>query len=121
MSLWFCPEHGYEHSPNVCDLAIECKRYESMKLEHEKNYGPENKVSRDAITRLFPMYSAQLCDRLRIGAEQYGDTSFGKGPDQLLNEIQEELLDVSGWAFILWCRIAQLQDRLREQKDGKDK
>lgn len=80
----------------------------------------ETKVSRDAITRLFPLYSNHLFDRLRIGAENYGDSSFGKGPDELLNEVQEELLDVSGWAFILWCRIAQLQDKLREQKDGKE-
>jgi hypothetical protein len=60
------------------------------------------------------MYSAMLRDRLLIGAETYGDTSFGASPDKLLDEIQQELLDVSGWAFILWCRIQELQQKLME-------
>lgn len=81
----------------------------------------DTKISKDAITRIFPLYSAHLHDRLRIGAEVYGDSSFGKGPNVLLNEIQEELLDVSGWAFILFCRIQQLQEKLIEEAENGEK
>lgn len=74
-------------------------------------------ISHDAIVRKWPMYQTMVRDRLLIGAEQYGDTSFGASPDKLLGEIQQELLDVTGWAFILWCRINELQQELMEKKD----
>ena len=50
--------------------------------------------------------------RLSAGQLEYGDRSFTEHPVKLMNEIQEELLDVANWAFILHTRIADLQDAL---------
>jgi hypothetical protein len=54
-------------------------------------------------------YLIRLRARLEAGAAEYGDLSFQKTTPTLLDEIQQELEDVSGWAFILWAKI----DRLR--------
>jgi hypothetical protein len=51
-----------------------------------------------------------------MGADAYGDTSFLRPPSELLSEIAEELMDVTGWAFILWTRIQEMQQMLDEQK-----
>jgi len=39
-----------------------------------------------------------------------------RDPADLLSEIEEELLDVCGWSFVLWCRL----HRLRVILDGSD-
>lgn len=53
-----------------------------------------------------------LHKRLEAGELAYGDASFEKAPTQLIGEIAEELLDVCGWAFVLWVRLQRLQARL---------
>lgn len=73
-------------------------------------------ISRDAIVRKWPMYEAHVRERLITGARQYGDTSFNKSPSQLLDEISQELMDVTGWAFITWCIIQEMRQRLMEEK-----
>ncbi len=82
-------------------------------LEKQKIASP---VSNDAICRRWPMYEANVRDRLLIGAQTYGDKSFIEAPDRLIKEILEELMDVSGWAFILWCRMQDLQEKIYEQR-----
>jgi hypothetical protein len=77
---------------------------------------PTNAISRDAIVRKWPMYQCLVRDRLIVGADSYGDTSFLRPPSELLSEIAEELMDVTGWAFILWTRIQEMQQMLDEQK-----
>lgn len=72
-------------------------------------------ISRDAICRKWPMYEAQVRYRLLAGAQQYGDNSFTRPPSELLKEIAEELMDVTGWAFILWCRVQEMQEKLKEK------
>jgi hypothetical protein len=78
---------------------------------------PTNAISRDAIFRKWPMYQCLVRDRLIVGADTYGDTSFLRPPSELLSEIAEELMDVTGWAFILWCRIQELQQNMKENQD----
>ena len=73
----------------------------------------DNPISRDAINRKWPIYQSQVRDRLCVGAEQYGDGSFTSDLDRTFNNIAEELLDVSGWAFILWCKLKTLQETIR--------
>ena len=75
---------------------------------------PSNVISRDAVVRKWPMYECLVRDRLLVGADLYGDTSFTRPPNELVKEIAEELLDVSGWAFILWCRIQELELKTKE-------
>lgn len=50
--------------------------------------------------------------RLQRGHEDYGDHSFDRDPESLLAEIEQELLDVVGWGYILWCRLQELKARL---------
>lgn len=50
-----------------------------------------------------------LRDRLEAGAVEYGEQSFERPVAQILSEMQEELLDVAGWAFIGWTRLQRLR------------
>jgi len=55
----------------------------------------------------------RLRERLEAGARSYGAASFGREPAELAREIEQELLDVCGWAFLLWCRLRRLAPLLR--------
>lgn len=46
-----------------------------------------------------------LAARLEAGRREYGDASLLRSPAELVGEIEEELLDVAGWAFVLWLRV----------------
>lgn len=46
--------------------------------------------------------------RLEAGEREYGDGSFRKGQSKLVGEVLEELEDVCGWSFVLWCRVKKL-------------
>lgn len=57
----------------------------------------------------WPAFEAIMKERLRDGHDAYGEVSFERRPSILAGEIQQELLDVVGWAFILWCRMRDLE------------
>ena len=59
----------------------------------------------------------RLRERLEAGARSYGEASFRREPAELADEIEQELLDVCGWAFVLWCRLRQLRAGLRSEVD----
>lgn len=48
--------------------------------------------------------------RLDAGRREYGPQSFTRSPVELRGEIEEELLDVAGWAFVLWARMRKLRE-----------
>jgi hypothetical protein len=50
--------------------------------------------------------------RLAAGARAYGDASLRRLPVDLAAEVEQELLDVAGWGFLLWVRIRGLRGRL---------
>lgn len=50
--------------------------------------------------------------RLEAGAQEYGDSSYTRPPGELAGEIEEELLDVVGWAFFLWLRVRSMNNDL---------
>jgi hypothetical protein len=58
-------------------------------------------------------FRLRLRERLEAGAQSYGDASFRRKPAELASEIEQELLDVCGWAFILWCRLRRLAPLVR--------
>jgi len=64
---------------------------------------------------LFPDFIAAVAARLEKGREAYNDQSFSRPPGELVGEIKEELVDVCGWAFVLWCRLRDLEQRLAER------
>ncbi len=49
-------------------------------------------------------FLALLNDRLHRGASEYGDRSFTRPVPQTVREVEEELLDVAGWAFVMWVQ-----------------
>jgi hypothetical protein len=63
----------------------------------------------------FDAFISSVASRVRTGKRAYGNRSFARPPTALASEIMEELEDVTGWAFILWCRIATLDKLLRKR------
>ena len=57
-------------------------------------------------------YVIECRSRLMAGAEEYGQVSFSKDPVTLVKEIQEELMDVTNWAFILWSRLQAIKESI---------
>lgn len=47
--------------------------------------------------------------RLEAGAREYGDSSFNGSTINTIEEIEEELLDVVGWGYILWTKLNRLR------------
>lgn len=54
--------------------------------------------------------------RMEKGRQTYGDASFSRTPLELAGEVEEELLDVCGWSFILWSRLRVLVERRPEAR-----
>jgi len=61
-------------------------------------------------------YATEVSRRLRSGQREYHDESFSADPRRLLQELQQELLDVSGWGFILWQRLERVRQCLEGAK-----
>ena len=66
----------------------------------------------------FNKFCEQVRKRMEAGHREYGDGSFARPPTDLTQEISEEITDIMGWAFILWCRLQTLHKTLQEQDDG---
>jgi hypothetical protein len=47
--------------------------------------------------------------------QTYGDRSFQMHPAELSGEVEEELLDVTGWAFVLWVRMKSMRSRIEKE------
>lgn len=57
-------------------------------------------------------FITELHRRLDAGHRAYGDGSFERDPLSLLKEIEEELLDVCGWGYILYTRLQRMKEQL---------
>jgi hypothetical protein len=69
-------------------------------------------ISAHALSVLWPIYTEAVFARLHCGASEYGDGSFAKPLAVLVEEIRQELRDVSGWSFILDCRLVKILERI---------
>ncbi len=73
----------------------------------------ELKASLDRLELLSPVgeaeFFAALHGRLRQGALAYGDRSFSRDPGELLGELEQEALDLSGWSYVIWRRVRTLR------------
>ena len=68
-------------------------------------------------------FVADLRARLIAGARTYGNASFERPIAELVDEAMEEALDISGWSYLAWLRLARLRDRVarvEEQAGGND-
>ena len=59
-----------------------------------------------------------LRGRLRTGAEQYGNSSFERPLMDVIGEIEQELLDTSGWSLVVWTRLQRLRERVVKLEQG---
>jgi hypothetical protein len=73
-------------------------RQEKLKIENPMDNWPE---FAEAVRR-----------RMEKGRKNYGDASFFRPPEELAREVEEELLDVAGWSFILWTRLRALENKI---------
>lgn len=64
------------------------------------------------MTDHFEAFAAAVAARLEQGAKMYCDRSFALPADVLAGEVEQELLDVCAWSFILWCRVRALREPL---------
>ena len=80
--------------------------------ETRQNYAAADRVSATS----FDTFAAMVAERLEQGRRQYGDRSFELPPSELASEIEEELADVCGWAFVLWTRVRRLRARLDDKE-----
>jgi len=62
--------------------------------------------------------SLRVEQRLEAGESEYGGRSYGRPPGDLVSEIEEELLDIIGWAAILHERIQGLRQMVRQGEEG---
>jgi hypothetical protein len=69
-------------------------------------------ISEEAIGNLWPVFTEAVLSRLDTGAREYGDESFGRDPVELAGEIEQELMDVTGWSFVLFCRMKRLEKKI---------
>lgn len=65
------------------------------------------------MNREWPMFIRNVFERLDMGRLTYGDDSFDKTPQRLIFEIEQELLDQAGWAFIAWVQLQRTKEKLR--------
>ncbi len=72
------------------------------------------RVHDDPLVASWPTFMKAVRARLEMGREEYRDCAFTRPPEELIRMIEQELLDVCGWAFILWCRVAALRSEIPE-------
>ena len=73
----------------------------------------------DIAIDMFDRFCYEVRQRLVLGKETYGDSSFEKPLANIVEEIRQEALDLTGWSFILYCRIDELQKNIRQNETNK--
>lgn len=66
----------------------------------------------------WPIFTEEVFSRLLIGARTYGDKSFSRDPAELCGEMLQELDDVMGWGFVLWCSELLTDPSYRRELTG---
>ena len=74
----------------------------------------DHSVSDSHLAFDFPEFIHLLGRKLRLGADEYGDDSFSRSGPELLQEIKAEVVDICGWSFVLFCRLRDLEQKLKE-------
>jgi len=63
-------------------------------------------------------FMAQVYKRLEAGRQTYGDKSFTRPPGELAGEVEQEILDLAAWSFILWTRLRSIKQNLDGAEHG---
>lgn len=62
----------------------------------------------------FPEFERRVAARLERGAVDYGDVSMHRPAVDLIDEIQQELEDVTGWSALLWLRLENIKAKAQK-------
>ncbi len=54
-------------------------------------------------------YFQEVREKMVRGQEEHGDKSLTLKPSQVVAEMMEECVDISGWGAITWMRLRDLQ------------
>lgn len=71
------------------------------------------------LDKLWRIFLSRVEERLKEGQRQYGDRSYTKNPDVLLNELQQEVEDIAGWGVILWIRLEAMRTQVRKMNSSE--
>lgn len=71
------------------------------------------------LDKLWRIFLSRVEERLKEGQIQYGNKSFTKNPDALLNELQQEVEDIAGWGVILWIRLEAMREQVRKMNSSE--
>ncbi len=71
-----------------------------------------SETGKPEFTKHIDAFMEELLGKLHEGHAEYGDKSFSEDPTQLLKELTDEALDITGWGFILWVRLRALRAEL---------
>jgi len=61
----------------------------------------------------FKKFVKLLDAKMKKGFLQYGDKSFDREPEDLIGELQQEVIDISGWGMILFHRLEEMKLKLK--------
>ena len=68
-------------------------------------------IVQDTWKVLWPKFLEQLERKMAHGAKEYGDASFHGSMRPTLEELQQEAIDITGWGYILYCKIQRFKER----------
>jgi hypothetical protein len=69
----------------------------------------------DAALQLWPEFILSVPSQLEAGKQTYGDQSFQIKRQNARAKWEEELLDVTGWAFVLCVRMKSIRNRIEKE------
>jgi len=64
--------------------------------------------------KLSKEFTERINKRLEIGELEYGKDTFMDR--DLEDEVEEEILDICAWSFLLFTKIQRLKERLNEKR-----
>ena len=74
-------------------------------------------LSEALIDTRFPLFiDTEVRPKLKLGVIEYGDESFSKDPILLLKELKKECADLTGWSWILYERLCQMERAIEEMQ-----
>jgi len=104
---------GWEESEGA-RAELEFARRQGLLVYHWPELPP---AVDEPVRRRYPFreFCAGVARRLARGAIEYGGDSYLD--DDVLRQVEEELMDVAGWASLQWAKVRRLRETVQEYAD----
>lgn len=66
--------------------------------------------------KYFKQFVKELDNKMKVGYNEYGDKSFSRSPVELIQELEQEVIDISGWGMILYVRLEEMKRAIKGVK-----